>query len=93
VNGVDEELLALRLEAVRLRMLAQRELIAERLGPAPGARAFPRSHTMRLLLRNPWWLARVLLAPRGARRLLGRSAGVAAAVLAATVILRANRSR
>ncbi|HXV39722.1 MAG TPA: hypothetical protein VD701_02010 [Steroidobacteraceae bacterium] len=48
-------------QAVRLRMQAQRELIADRLGPAPvRSEGGPRSMTMRFLTRRPGLLARLL---------------------------------
>lgn len=48
-------------QAVRLRMQAQRELIARRLGPAPvRSDGGPRSMTMRFLARRPGLLAKLL---------------------------------
>lgn len=48
-------------QAVRLRMQAQRELIARRLGPPPvRGEGGPRSMTMRFLTRRPGLLARLL---------------------------------
>lgn len=47
--------------ALRLRMQAQRELIARRLGPPPARReGGPRSMTMRFLTRRPGLVARLL---------------------------------
>lgn len=41
-------------EALREKMRAQRQLIADQLGPAPKANgSYPRSRTMRLLTRRP----------------------------------------
>lgn len=89
-----ESLDALRLDALRLRMQLQRELIADRIGPARGAPAeFPRSLTMRLLLRHPWLIARLLAGARGPDRRLLRAAGVAAAVFAATALARRTPRR
>jgi len=48
-------------QALRLRMQAQRELIALRLGPAPvRGEGGPRSMTMRFLARRPGLAARLL---------------------------------
>jgi hypothetical protein len=48
-------------QAVRLRMQAQRELIARRLGPPPvRSEGGPRSMTMRFLSRRPGLVARLL---------------------------------
>ncbi len=90
----DAALEALRLDALRLRMHLQRAVIAERIGPAPGEpMAFPRSLTMRLALRHPWLLARLLAVARGPDRRLLRAAGVAAAMVAATALARRTPRR
>ena len=47
--------------ALRLRMQAQRELIARRLGPPPArSEGGPRSMTMRFLTRRPGLVAKLL---------------------------------
>lgn len=94
MSGGDASLEALRLDALRLRMQLQRAVIAERIGPARGAPAtFPRSLTMRLLLRHPWLVARLLAAASGPDRRLLRAAGVAAAAVAATALARRTPRR
>jgi hypothetical protein len=94
VSDGGESLDALRLDALRLRMQLQRAVIAERIGPARGEPAkFPRSLSMRLLLRHPWLIARLLAGARGPDRRLLRAAGVAAAVFAATALARRTPRR
>jgi hypothetical protein len=88
----DDDLHAMRLEALRLRMQVQRALIAERIGPEREATSFPRSLTMRLLLRNPWRVAGLVASVSGGqRKLLLRAAAAAVGLLAARAALRRNR--
>jgi hypothetical protein len=48
-------------QELRLRLQAQRRLIAQQLGHGPGApREFPRSTTMRLLTQRPQLVIKVL---------------------------------
>lgn len=82
MNPDRDELSALHLEALRLRLQWQRALIARRLGPPAAADAgrFPRSVTMRILLRHPWLVAR-LLGARPRPRVLALGTMLAAAAI------------
>jgi hypothetical protein len=57
----EHELLAAQRQEIRDRLLAQRQRIAQQLAPGGDARGvYPRSMTMRLLIRRPELLARLL---------------------------------
>jgi hypothetical protein len=87
----DDDLHAMRLEALRLRMHMQRALIAERIGPEREASEFPRSLTMRLLLRHPWRVAGLVASVGGQRKMLLRAAAAVVGLLAARAALKRNR--
>ncbi len=85
--------LAEQRRALRERMLAQRELIAARLGPAQDdGDTYPRSRTMRFLRKRP---ARLLALLAGLAALLAgaRNAKFIAAVAAMTRFLRSDPTR
>lgn len=85
--------LALQRRALRERMLAQRQVIAARLGPAQDDRdAYPRSRTMRFLTKRP---GRVLALLTGLAALLvgARNAKFMAAVAAMTRFFQDDSTR
>jgi pimeloyl-ACP methyl ester carboxylesterase len=65
VNDPRDAITALQVETLCLRLAAQRALIAERIGTRDLEPAFPRSATMRLLLRHPALVARVIAVSAG----------------------------
>jgi hypothetical protein len=87
----DDDLQSMRLESLRLRMHAQRALIAERIGPEREATSFPRSLTMRLLLRHPWRVAGLVASVGGQRKMLVRATAAALGLFAARAAVRRNR--
>ena len=61
MSAAREPSLEAQREELRLRLQAQRRVIASQLSPGSGApRAFPRSMTMRLLTQRPQLMYRVL---------------------------------
>jgi hypothetical protein len=69
VSAALERALLERREALRGELQAQRAQIAQALGSAPAVdRAFPRSHTMRLLATRPLQIIRVLVGVIGLLR-------------------------
>jgi len=53
VNGPDEPSIAARRDEIRGRLRAQRQQIAEQLGPVREGDGYPRSQLMRFLTRRP----------------------------------------
>jgi hypothetical protein len=61
MTALTELTLEAQSQALRIRLQAQRRVIAGQLGDGPGAaRAFPRSMTMRVLTQRPRLMYRVL---------------------------------
>ncbi|MFN9739649.1 MAG: hypothetical protein ACK59R_14115 [Pseudomonadota bacterium] len=63
-----EALTALQVDTLRLRLATQRALIAERIDARDPCAVFPRSVTMRLLVRHPALAARIIAIGAGAAR-------------------------
>jgi hypothetical protein len=62
VTAPDVASLEQQREHLRARLLAQRALIAQQLGPAPAsASAYPRSITMRLITQRPALIAQLVV--------------------------------
>lgn len=63
MSATADAILVERCQLLRLRMTTQRQLIAYRLAPLAGSDAtYPRSVTMRLLMRHPALVARLAMA-------------------------------
>lgn len=93
MNDPRDALAAMQIDALRLRLALQRAQIAGRIGASPVDRGFPRSATLRLLLRHPASVARVVVGVFGRGALPPRAALALAAALAITLAARGRRPR